>query len=95
MQKWLKMTHFWPKNDQNFFLKKRYEDIFQYWSVFSGISGKSGQYLVNILGKSGQYSGQYTDFFLQTTVAITENDQNVQNFGHIVHIFKKKKILDL
>ena len=52
----------WPKK---IFLKKRRTtwDIFQYWSVFSGILGKSGQYLVSILGKSGQYSGQYTDFF--------------------------------
>ena len=37
--------------------------VIQYWSVFSGILGKSGQYLVSILWKSGQYSGQYTDFF--------------------------------
>ena len=37
--------------------------MIQYWSIFSGILGKSGQYLVSILGKSGQYSGQYTDFF--------------------------------
>ena len=59
----------WPK----FFSQKTPHngDIFQYWSVFSGILGKSGQYLVSILGKSGQYSGQYTDFFLQTTVVIT------------------------
>ena len=33
------------------------------WSVF-------GQYF----GRSGQYSGQYSDFFLQTTVVITEYD---------------------
>ena len=45
--------------------------MIQYWSVFSGILGKSGQYLVSILGKSGQYSGQFTDFFSLTTVVIT------------------------
>ena len=74
------------KNDtflaKNVFLKKRSTtwDIFQYWSVFSGILGKSGQYLVSILGKSGQYSGQYTDFFLQTTVVITGSITKSSNF---------------
>ena len=43
--------------------------MIQYWSVFSGILGKSGQYLVSIWGKIGQYSGQ--TFFLQTTIVIT------------------------
>ena len=63
--KMAKNDTFWRKNGQQISLKKRRttRDIFQYWSVFSGISGKSGQYFVSILGKSGQYSGQYTDFF--------------------------------
>ena len=65
MQKWLKLHIFGQKIAKNFFLKKRRTtlDIFQYWSVFTGILRKSGQYLVSILGKSGQYSGQYTDVF--------------------------------
>ena len=69
------------------FLKKRRTtwDIFQYWSVFSGILGKSGQYLVSILGKSGQYSGQYTDFFLQTTVVITEYRLNMLMLASFSH----------
>ena len=74
MQKWLKMAHFWPKMAQNFFAQKTPRNV-RYFSILGSISGilrKSGRYLVNILGKSGQYSGQCTDFFLQTTVVITD-----------------------
>ena len=50
---------------KNFFLKNAAQreiffNIGQYFLVFWE---KSGQYLVSILGKGGQYSGQYTDFF--------------------------------
>ena len=60
-----KCDSIYAKMAKKIFLKKRRttRDILQYWSVFSGILGKSGQYLVSNLGKSGQYSGQYTDFF--------------------------------
>ena len=36
--------------------------------------------MVSNLGKSGQYNGQYTDFFLQTTVVITGSITKSSNF---------------
>ena len=50
------------------------EIFLNYCSVFFVILWKSGQYLVSILRKSGQYSGQYTYFFLQTTVFEKNHD---------------------
>ena len=67
---------------KKFFLKKRRttRDIFQYWSVFSGILGKSGQYLVSILGKVVSIVVSILIFFLQTTVFITDNGNSIGCF---------------
>ena len=77
-----KCDFIYAKMAKMIFLKKRRTTwgILQYWSVFSGILGKSGQYLVSNMGKSCQYGGQYTDFFLQTRVVITGSITKSSNF---------------
>ena len=68
MQKWLK--RFFSKNAAQL---EVFYNIGQYLLIF-------GEKVVSNLGKSGQYNGQYTDFFLQTTVVITGYETFVSLF---------------